>query len=396
MKRQKEPLYWAHVPYGTILTAVLTDEDDSKQTGLTPEVITIQNQGGANLFWFYSEAHGTAATTQVYYIPDLTLEDVMDQVQLDDDGVVINGTNYYVDRSALDDIAVENRSLITAFQGRKIIRRTYNINEPLLQAVVEEYELNEAGANAGLGQIGDTFYRWEDIKYESTMSAVNLLTNTRNFADFNGWEPPASASVPDNGWYSLKGDWEDDVFTSRLQFNASGEYYNAGFRSNKNRLTNGISYGQSFICRVEATGTCKPILGEYQVENGKYSRKSTEWFGRTSLKSIGNYSYYRFTAKKSCTSEQLKSEINLAMFFDVTEGAQLTAADLFIEIPTNNEAGFVQPEDSAEVLRDSTMNFYKKGTYLTRDEITFIKMRSGSIERTMISLLGKITKRFAV
>lgn len=253
----------------------------------------------------------------------------------------------------------ENASL-TNWRADRLVR------EPLQEysALVDRYcEVYQKGDN-----IHDRLYKYVTTEYSDPTVVQNLVVNSKEFKDTNGWigEGLAWTLFPPFGNDTVL---EDYNATTYLKVTGGNQVFNTGIQKSSMYLENGFQKGEKYIFRVKARKNSEdgksptitsidkaykfdPVICSYEIVNGKYDiSNATKYLdfqdknGPYSEKFIDGWKEYQLVCTNSITHEAINTT-NMGLFFTPNQTCWIEEVQFFKEEygekKIENEVGIIE------------------------------------------------------
>ena len=221
--------------------------------------------------------------------------------QDDNDMLVLNGNCYEVEVTweVEDSIAraqVNNQTIFEinfneGLSNKYRAKRYVNSQKTEFSTVVNRY------VDVYQDQTGHKYYGYETTEFNNALAVVNLITNSQNFTNSQGWIKPEEdknglvprISPPFNK-DTVVSDYEAKSY---LNFSSGVTYENSGLQNNRSYIKNGFVEGETYIFRYKCiadenerpttnikyiAGDLEPIINNYfSTEFVKYEDDWNEW-----------------------------------------------------------------------------------------------------------------------
>ena len=209
------------------------------------ETITISS--GKMIYGFYTPINNKEEYFQFLYVDG--------DYEVDDDYVIVNSKNWYVDgvtykSNGEPNFAKDNSMVISSvYRGDRLVRQVQTIYDATIDKYV--YSYNEG-----------TVYGYSESEYISPSAVRNFITSPNNFTSTSGWEVGGVASGDKTEYPKLSiqgypdirnGFIEGQEYFSFLKYQSTKKkqcLFNSGF--NDSRLSiNGLSKNEKFVLRLK-------------------------------------------------------------------------------------------------------------------------------------------------
>ena len=298
---------------------------------------TISVEANQFIYGFYSVISNEEEYFQFLYNID-------NNYKIDDDHVIINSSNYYIDNIKYTDGIpnfASSMAISSEYQGNKLVRQPQTRFDSTINKYVNVYKKD-----------GIEYYGYTESEYITPTAVTNFITNSAGFTSDTGWETGGYINNNKTVYPSLKLQGFPDIrdvdpeeisnienFRSFLSFKRTNNnqfLYNSGFSDSCSAIKT-LSINDEFIMRIKFyepeidKTTGRPIsinnsletinfeIGKYKLENGVYTIEESYFNG--SLTMSGEWA----TAKtKSKVSKSYTDLIN-------------TKIGIFLKTPLNKE-----------------------------------------------------------
>ena len=293
------------------------------------ETITIPS--GKTILGFYSSISNEKPFFQFLYREDGTYE-------VDDDRIILNSKNYYVDKVSYTNEVPSFASQCTisnSYRGERLVRKDKTIYDPVLEDYVTLYKDSS----------GKDVYGYTKTEYISPTLLKNFITNYSNFTSTNGWTAQLNSSVEDTIYPPIESvsDLSKVTFVPYLRVhfqNTSSYIYNSGFYDNRSDI-NEIASGEQYVFRIKYkrynngnlydvanNSGIRARVSEYTLSNGIYTLKNNYFnFTNSFSNSTDGYVYQLASCTQSLSYKDLISK-KIGIFLYTSTSSYL---DYYIE-----------------------------------------------------------------
>lgn len=357
---KEEPLY----------KIVLTQ--DISATNMEDENDSINIAAGQEIYGFYTPISEELPYFQFVYVAD-------GKYEVDEDYVITNSPNYYIDgvtyRDGIPSFA-SNETMVVSneYRGARLVRKAITAYDNVIDKYVAVYEDSE----------GNKVYGYVEDEYISPTTVSNYVTNPSDYDSLTGWiagtvdeavEVPnlELTTIPD----IFKNPQEQEyVSYLNLKLDAPNQVLiNSGVSDFRSQL-NGFTMGTQFIFRYKEKDNkiLRAKVCKYEIKNGVYSILDTYLNFSEILENSGEYTtIYKAPCLKSMSySEMTMSRLGLFIYSEDSGEFLIQDVQLFAyETDFNNEM-CTPGAIPVSGIKKKYYYYYPDSSYETIDDIVFI------------------------
>lgn len=375
---KEEPLY----------KIVLTQ--DISATNMEDENDSINIAAGQEIYGFYTPINEELPYFQFLYVEDREnkFEDDPDKkYEVDEDYVITNSPNYYIDGVTYKDgipsfASNETMAVSNKFRGARLVRKAITAYDNVIDKYVAVYEDTE----------GNKVYGYVEDEYISPTTVSNYVTNPSDYDALTGWTAgiiDGAAEVPTLELTTIPDIFETPQAQEYISYldlkldTPNQVLINSGISDCRSQL-NGFTEGKRFVFRYKEKENkrLKAKVCKYEIKNGVYSILETYLnFNDISENSEEYTATYITPCLKSMSySEMTLSRLGLFIYSEDTGDFLIQDVQLFIyETDFNNEM-CTPGATPVSGIKKKYYYYYPDSSYETIDDIVFIY--EGEIEPT--------------
>ena len=235
---KEEPLY--KITVGTEFTAKNMEDLNDEKT-LNPNAI---------IYAFYNSIINEDRFLQFLYVEN-------GNYKIDDDHIITNSPNYYLDDVEYIDgkpTIAKNMTISSEYRGKRLVRKVITKYDSTIDKYVNVYEKD-----------GETYYGYSETEYISPISVQNFVTNPNNFTSTTGWQVGGTSQNGETIYPSLNLQGYPDlrdvddiagsdiVYTSYLNYysETNGCLFNSGVADYRSQINN-LTRDEKYVFRIKA------------------------------------------------------------------------------------------------------------------------------------------------
>lgn len=327
---KEEPLY------KILITSAITAKD------MTGKEADIEIGSGKYIYGFYSVISNEEPYFQFLYRKDGDYE-------IDDDRVITNSINYYLENVTYVDGKPEfalSMEISSEYRGDKLVRQAITKFDSTIDKYVNVYKKDEV-----------TYYGYTTAEYITPTAVQNYISNPEGFTSDSGWETGGAivegetvySSLALQGFPDLRDIPVEDIATTK-NFSAYLKYkrtltdqvlFNSGFSDHRSAIK-GLAKNDAYIMRAkiyeatlnehdrpsEMTASSEVVdfqIAEYILDHGVYKINQDAIYFEGSLKMSGEWATASILSKVSKSYTDLinakigiffKTPLNVDIYFE--------------------------------------------------------------------------------
>ena len=357
---KEEPLY----------KIILTQ--DISATNMEDENDSIDVAAGQEIYGFYTPISEELPYFQFVYVAD-------GKYEVDEDYVITNSPNYYIDGVTYNDgipsfASNETMAVSNEYRGARLVRKAITAYDNVIDKYVAVYEDSE----------GNKVYGYVEDEYISPTTVSNYVTNPSDYDALTGWTAgtiSSDAEIPVLELTTIPDIFENPqaqeyISYLDLKLDAPNQVLiNSGISDFRSQL-NGFIEGKQFIFRYQEKDNkiLKAKVCKYELKKGVCSILETYLNFNEDFE---NSEEYTATYKASCLksmsySEMTMSKLGLFIYSENTGDFLIQDVQLFAyETDFNNE--MCTPNAiPVSGIKKKYYYYYPDSSYETIDDIVYI------------------------
>lgn len=350
----------------------ITLTQDISATNMEDEKDTISIKTGKEIYGFYTPISEELPYFQFVYVAD-------GKYEVDEDYVITNSPNYYIDgvtyRDGIPSFA-SNKTMVVSneYRGARLVRKAITAYDNVIDKYVAVYEDSE----------GNKVYGYVEDEYISPTTVSNYVTNPSDYDSLTGWTAGTideAAEVPTLELTTIPDIFEtpqaqEYVSYLDLKLDTPNQVLiNSGISDFRSQL-NGFIAGNQFVFRYKEKDNkiLKAKVCKYEIKNGVYSILETYLNFSEDLE---NSEEYTKTYKTSCLKSMSYSEMTmskLGLFVYSEDSGEFLIQDVQLfnyETDFNNEM-CTPGATPVSGIKKKYYYYYPDSSYETIDDIVFI------------------------
>ena len=367
---KEEPLY----------KIVLTQ--DISATNMEDENDSINIAAGQEIYGFYTPINEELPYFQFLYVEDKEnkFEDDPDKkYEVDEDYVITNSPNYYIDGVTYKDgvpsfASNETMAVSNKFRGARLVRKAITAYDNVIDKYVAVYEDSE----------GNKIYGYVEDEYISPTTVSSYVTNPSDYDSLTGWTAgtiDGATNAPELEIITIPDIFEtpqvqEYVSYLGLKLDSSNQILiNSGISDSRSQL-NGFTEGKRFVFRYKEKENkrLKAKVCKYEIKDGVYSILETYLNFNETPESSEEYTatYITSCLKSMSYSEMTLSKLGLFIYSEDSGDFLIQDVQLFIyETDFNNEM-CTPGATLVSGIKKKYYYYYPDSSYESVDDIVFI------------------------
>lgn len=283
------------------------------------------------------------------------------------------------------------------YRAYHLIRKQQSIYDTRVKKYCDVFTAIASDSN-NLMAPGDTIYKYTETKYKDPTVVNNLVFNSKNFVNTNGWHGVNSFTID---FYRPFPSSRPDYIVSRIRLYHNSTFYNEGLRMMSSYIPEGITKGEKYVFRYKTAANYStnpvvpqvltPSVRQYTYDNNNeiiIDNESPSYFDVGTEVHNGNginmWNYYIMTCTKSMTRADIYND-RIGLFIttgDVPSNYHhLNIVEVqFFPLCYDESETMICPEQMDKIGTVSTVYTYFNKNALSSSSEDIIKIYEGTTD----------------